>query len=71
MSSLTPVVYTKQALRELGLDWSDDRISYYEARGRFPRRLKLAPGKNARVGWLVSEINEWFQQRIAERDNPE
>lgn len=33
--------------------------------GKFPKPVKL--GRN-RVGWLESEVAEWLNQRIAERD---
>jgi prophage regulatory protein len=38
------------------------------AEGTFPRSIKL--GKRA-VGWLASEVAQWQQQRIDERDRPE
>ncbi|MDB6063322.1 MAG: hypothetical protein JWM78_3425 [Verrucomicrobiaceae bacterium] len=38
------------------------------AQGRFPKPLKLVPGGRA-SGWLLSEINQWITDRIAERDS--
>ena len=37
-----------------------------EARGQFPRRVPLTPN---RVGWLLSEIDAWIRDRVAERDS--
>jgi prophage regulatory protein len=34
--------------------------------GEFPKQIKLSTQS---VGWLESEINDWIQSRIAERDN--
>lgn len=38
------------------------------AQGRFPKPLKLVPGGRA-SGWLLSEINQWIAERIADRDS--
>ena len=32
---------------------------------KFPKSVKLT---DRSVGWVASEINEWIEQRIAERD---
>lgn len=37
------------------------------AKGKFPRSVALVPGGN-RKAWLASEVQEWINQRIAERD---
>lgn len=47
-----------------------DRLSNdpdYKHHG-FPRRLKLG---QARVAYLESEIDEWIDRKLAERDAPE
>lgn len=36
------------------------------AEGTFPKQVKLSTQS---VGWLESEINDWIEARIAERDN--
>jgi len=38
------------------------------AQGRFPKPLKLVPGGRA-SGWLLSEIENWIAERIADRDS--
>lgn len=45
---------------------SADLIAQMEARGRFPRRVPLAP---RRVGWLEAEVERWIADRVAERDD--
>ena len=45
--------------------FSRQHILRLEKRGRFPRRLHL--GAN-RVVWLKSEIEEWINDRAAERE---
>lgn len=37
------------------------------ADGRFPRSIPLVPGGKSRA-WVYSEVLEWIEQRIAERD---
>lgn len=43
------------------------RSQIYELikKGKFPRQINL--GARA-VGWVESEVQEWIQQRIADRD---
>jgi prophage regulatory protein len=43
------------------------RSQIYELikKGKFPKQINL--GARA-VGWLESEVQEWIQQRIADRD---
>lgn len=37
-------------------------------RGEFPKPVKLGSGPTGAVGWVRSEIDEWLNQRIADRD---
>ena len=43
------------------------RATIYEmvSRGKFPAQVRLSPRA---VGWIESEIFEWQQERIEERD---
>ena len=52
------------ALLEI-VPFSRQHILRLEKRGRFPRRIRL--GDN-RVAWLRSEIEQWIDARVAERD---
>jgi len=47
-------------MRATGL--SRSTIYAWIAEGRFPRQRKLGP---RRIGWLVSEIDDWIAQRPA------
>ncbi len=47
------------------IPYSLNHISRLEAAGKFPKRIKL--GVN-RVGWLLSEIQDWIEERKQERD---
>ena len=42
------------------------QIRRFERDGRFPKRIKLGPG---RVGWSLHEVQEWIADRKAEREN--
>ena len=39
----------------------------WEATDRFPRRFQLVPGGRA-VGWRLSEIQRWIEERAASRE---
>ncbi|MCB1522328.1 MAG: AlpA family phage regulatory protein [Hyphomicrobiaceae bacterium] len=45
--------------------FSRQHILRLEKRGRFPRRIRL--GEN-RVAWLRSEVEQWIEARVEERD---
>lgn len=57
------VLRKKEVVEKVG--YSGMHISRLEAAGRFPKRIKLGPNS---VGWLESEVNEWIEQKVAERD---
>jgi prophage regulatory protein len=35
--------------------------------GRFPKAVSLVPGGNS-LAWIATEIEDWVNERIAERD---
>ena len=45
--------------------YSSQHIARLEKAGQFPKRVRL--GQN-RVAWLLSEVEEWIEERIALRD---
>jgi prophage regulatory protein len=47
------------------LSLSEASIYRKERLGQFPKRVQL--GDNS-VGWLESEVDEWFEKMAAERD---
>ena len=55
---------SKKAVREKVL-YSPAHIARLEAAGKFPKRVQLG---TARVGWVEDEIDDWLNERIAERD---
>ncbi|MBV9570205.1 MAG: AlpA family phage regulatory protein [Alphaproteobacteria bacterium] len=59
------VVSKKELKTVCGIPYSPQHIARLEAAGRFPKRIRL--GQN-RVAWLLAEIEEWINTRIAHRD---
>jgi prophage regulatory protein len=55
---------TKAELRTI-VPYTPQHILRLEKQGVFPRRVRL--GAN-RVAWLLCEIEEWVEARVAERD---
>ena len=45
--------------------YSPQHIARLEKAGQFPKRIRL--GQN-RVAWLLSEIEEWIDERLQRRD---
>jgi prophage regulatory protein len=52
-------------LRDRGIKYSRQHIHRLIKRGLFPRPVKIGAGSNA---WLENEIEQYLQDRIAERD---
>ncbi len=61
-----PVFASRADLRRLGITVSNSTLLRWEARGRFPRRVRMA---GTSVAWLLSEIDEWVAARSAEREH--
>ena len=57
-------ILSKRQLREMVL-YSPQHIARLEKAGKFPKRVKLG---QARVGWIESEVLDWLQKRIDNRD---
>lgn len=53
-------------LRSLGVRVSNTTLLRWEAKGRFPRRIRLA---GTSIAWIKSEIDQWLVQRADERAN--
>jgi prophage regulatory protein len=58
---------SKKELRTLVL-YCDAHIARLEAAGLFPKRVRLGNGPRCRVGWLLSEVMAWLQQKTTARD---
>jgi prophage regulatory protein len=42
-----------------------------EDAGKFPKRVRLGNGPRSRVGYVESEITEWIERKLQERDTPD
>jgi prophage regulatory protein len=42
-----------------------------EDSGKFPKRVRLGNGPRSRVGYVESEITEWIERKLQERDTPD
>jgi len=47
------------------IPYSQNHLRRLEASGDFPRRIRIGPN---RVAWVRTEVNNWLQIRIAQRD---
>jgi prophage regulatory protein len=62
------LVSKKELKTVCGIPYSAQHIARLEHVGQFPKRIRL--GIN-RVAWLLSEIEAWVDERLANRDIPE
>ena len=69
MECSIPLVFCLAKKKELktvcGIPYSPQHIQRLENAGRFPKRIKL--GMN-RVAWLLTEVEAWIDERVAQRD---
>lgn len=59
------MLLSKKQVKEMVL-YSFAHIDRLEASGLFPKRVRL--GQN-RVGWVKSEIEDWINTKLEQRDN--
>jgi prophage regulatory protein len=52
-------------LKPLGIKYSRVQLWRLERDGMFPRRVRIGPQRH---GWIEAEINDWFVERVRERD---
>jgi prophage regulatory protein len=63
---MTQRLVTKKELRSLfGVPYSFAHIARLEAAGQFPKRVRLGA---CRVAWLAEEVQNWIDERVANRD---
>lgn len=55
---------TRADLKRMGITLSNTTLLRLEARGRFPRRVRIG---GTSVAWLMSELNDWLSERADER----
>jgi len=51
-------------LRKIGITKSNVTLLRWEARGRFPRRIRMG---GTSVCWLAADIQSWLEARAIER----
>ena len=59
-----PLLVTRDDLKRMGITLSNTTLLRLEARGRFPRRVRIG---GTTVAWLMSELSEWLAERAEER----
>lgn len=62
--TLTKTLATREDLQRLGINVSRVTLLRWEARGRFPRRIRMG---GTTVAWFMSEIEDWLAERAEER----
>jgi predicted DNA-binding transcriptional regulator AlpA len=55
---------TRADLKRVGINVSNTTLLRWEARGRFPRRIRMA---GTSVAWFMCELDDWLAERAAER----
>ena len=68
MSTTDRIIRTTEAEQISG--FCDMHLRRLEDAGRFPKRFKLdaESGKFGAVGWRLSEIEKWMDERAASRE---
>jgi prophage regulatory protein len=54
-----------EALRSKGISYSKVQLWRLERAGKFPRRVPIGAGRHA---WVESELDNFIDQKIADRD---
>jgi prophage regulatory protein len=62
---LKQIVSKKELKTVCGIPYSHQHIARLEKVGKFPKRIQLG---QCRVAWLMSEVEEWVDKKLAERD---
>ena len=62
---MTRKLVSKKELKSVyGVPYSFAHIARLEAAGQFPKRMKLGA---CRVAWVAEEVDNWIEERIANR----
>jgi predicted DNA-binding transcriptional regulator AlpA len=64
MENFVRKILNRSDLKRIGISASNTTLLRWEARGRFPRRIRMA---GTSVAWFLSEIEDWLTERAAER----
>lgn len=58
------ILISREDLKRAGVAVSNTTLLRWEARGHFPRRIRIA---GTCVAWLKPEIDQWLEDRAEER----
>jgi prophage regulatory protein len=61
----TKLVSKKELKTVYGVPYSFAHIARLEAAGLFPKRVRLGA---CRVAWVAEEVQNWIDERVANRD---
>ena len=62
---MTQKLVSKKELRSIfGVPYSFAHIARLEVAGQFPKRIRLGA---CRVAWIAAEVQDWIDERIAQR----
>ena len=62
---MTRKLVSKKELKSVyGVPYSFAHIARLKAAGQFPKRMKLGA---CRVAWVAEEVDNWIEERIANR----
>jgi len=50
-------------LHELGITFKRAWLARLEARGEFPRRIRIGAGPRGRIAWRLDDILAWIEAR--------
>src|SRR5262245_30898592 len=64
MIALPDRLITKRELCQM-VPYTPQHVLRLEKKGKFPRRIQVGPN---RVAWLLSEVEAWISDRVAERN---
>lgn len=62
------IITFKELKTTKGIPFSREHLRRLEADGKFPKRVRLAPGGDY-YGYVEKEIDEYLLNRLAARDN--
>jgi prophage regulatory protein len=65
MIALPDRLITKRELCQI-VPYTPQHVLRLEKKGKFPRRIQVGPN---RVAWLLSEVEAWVSDRVAERNS--
>lgn len=55
-------IITRKQLRDI-VPWTPQHVLRLEKAGKFPKRIRFGNGPSGRVGWLMSDIETWLNER--------